>query len=84
MTAERREKLGLLEIMLEDKKIEILVERRGDKYKYSQVINDGKSRSLGVYSKSPKSFSNLIEEEYQSRGIDIKERRYTPYSYSTN
>jgi hypothetical protein len=83
-TALKEKEIGLLEIMLKNKKIEILVEMRGEKYKYYQKIDEEKSRSLGVFGMNPEDFSDWIGNEYQSRGINIKERKYTPHSYSTN
>lgn len=81
-----RERIGLLEIMLEgNKKIEILVEKRGEKYKYYQIKDNEKLRNVGVSHKAPEDFSNLIEEGYQSRGIEVEETNYIPNkSYSTN
>jgi len=79
-----RKNVGTLEIVVRSRKIEILVEKQGDRYKYIQKLNDEKRRSLGIYSQEPMNFSNLIEGEYNSRGIDVESKKYFPNSYSTN
>lgn len=83
-TALEEKRIGLLEIMLKDKRIEILVEKRGEKYKYYQMKDNEKLRFMGISHKNPEDFSNLIEKIYQSRGIKVDSKNYYPNLYSTN
>jgi hypothetical protein len=79
-----KERMGLLEFVvkekLEKRKIEILVEKQGDKkFRYHQMLSNGKTRSMGVYALGPKAFSNLIELGYLNKETEVESKRYFPY-----